>query len=81
LAKTSHFGVLLIEHNIDMVLRTCDRIYALDFGHVIGSGTPAEIRANASVVEAYLGTERFRGEVSPQATHKPFDGLSAMPST
>jgi sulfate-transporting ATPase len=81
LAKTSHFGVLLIEHNIDMVLRTCDRIYALDFGHVIGLGTPAEIRANASVVEAYLGTARFRGEVSQPATHRPIDGLSATPST
>ena len=66
LAKTSNIGVLLIEHNVDMVLRTCDRVYALDFGHVIGSGTPAEIRANPAVIEAYLGTAKFRGEESQE---------------
>jgi sulfate-transporting ATPase len=42
-----------------MVLRTCDRVHALDFGVTIGDGTPAEIRSNAQVVEAYLGTTRF----------------------
>jgi sulfate-transporting ATPase len=52
----------LIEHNVDMVLRTCDRVYALDFGHVIGSGTPAEVRAAPAVIAAYLGTARFRDE-------------------
>jgi sulfate-transporting ATPase len=66
LAKTSNIGVLLIEHNVDMVLRTCDRVYALDFGHVIGSGTPAEIRTNPAVIEAYLGTARFRGDESQE---------------
>jgi sulfate-transporting ATPase len=62
LAATADIGVLLIEHNVDMVLRTCDRVYALDFGHVIGSGTPAEVRAAPAVIAAYLGTARFRDE-------------------
>jgi branched-chain amino acid transport system permease protein len=46
---------VLIEHNVDMVLRTCDQIVALNFGEMIGQGTPAEIRRNQAVVAAYLG--------------------------
>jgi ABC-type branched-subunit amino acid transport system ATPase component/branched-subunit amino acid ABC-type transport system permease component len=61
-AKEHGIGILLIEHNVDMVLRTCDRIVALDFGQVIGSGSPAEIRENPKVVDAYLGTAKHRAE-------------------
>ncbi|HEX5587573.1 MAG TPA: ABC transporter ATP-binding protein, partial [Acidimicrobiia bacterium] len=68
LANDWGMGVLLVEHNVDMVLRSCDRVYALDFGALLGSGTPAEIRANPAVVESYLGT-RFHAEgESPEAT-------------
>jgi ABC-type branched-subunit amino acid transport system ATPase component/branched-subunit amino acid ABC-type transport system permease component len=56
LASDWGMGVLLVEHNVDMVLRSCDRVYALDFGALLGSGTPAEIRANPAVIESYLGT-------------------------
>jgi ABC-type branched-subunit amino acid transport system ATPase component/branched-subunit amino acid ABC-type transport system permease component len=68
LASTVGIGVLLIEHNVDMVLRTCDRVIALDFGAVIGDGTPAEIRRNPAVIDAYLGTAKFHREGSEEAT-------------
>src|SRR5690606_28431708 len=55
-------GVLLVEHNVDMVLRTCDQVVALEFGRTIGTGTPAEIRVNQAVVDAYLGTSHYRDE-------------------
>jgi sulfate-transporting ATPase len=61
-AKEHGIGILLIEHNVDLVLRTCDRIVALDFGLVIGSGAPEHIRTDPNVVDAYLGTAKHRAE-------------------
>jgi branched-chain amino acid transport system ATP-binding protein len=48
--------VLLIDHDMGLVLGTCDQVMVLDFGNMIAAGTPAEIRADARVVEAYLGS-------------------------
>lgn len=48
-------GMLIVEHNIELVMATCTRIVVLDFGRVIASGSPAEIRANPAVTTAYLG--------------------------
>ena len=47
--------VLLIEHHMDIVTGICDRIMALNYGEVIGTGLPREVVANPRVVEAYLG--------------------------
>jgi branched-chain amino acid transport system ATP-binding protein len=48
-------GVLLIDHNIALIMETCERIQVLDQGTVLAEGAPAEIRANLDVAAAYLG--------------------------
>jgi branched-chain amino acid transport system ATP-binding protein len=48
-------SVLLVEHNMKAVMSVCDRIVVLHHGQHLATGSPAEIRANSKVVEAYLG--------------------------
>ena len=50
-------GILLVEHDMDLVMRVCDEIYVLDFGKMIFHGTPAEIAQSAVVQAAYLGSD------------------------
>jgi branched-chain amino acid transport system ATP-binding protein len=66
-AETEEFGellqelardgkaILMVEHDMDLVMGVCDLIHVLEFGHVIATGTPAQIRANKKVQAAYLG--------------------------
>ena len=50
-------AVMLVEHHMDLVMKVCDTIVVLDFGKVIASGKPDEIRGDEAVTEAYLGAE------------------------
>ena len=49
-------GVLLVEHDMELVMRICTNIHVLDFGAVLMAGTPAEVRADDRVRAAYLGS-------------------------
>jgi len=60
-------GVLMVEHDMDLVMGVCDEIHVLDFGSIIASGTPAQVRADRRVQEAYLGAD----PAAPAASHVP----------
>ncbi len=49
--------IILVEHDLGVVMDISDRIHVLDFGEVIGSGTPEEVAANEKVIEAYIGED------------------------
>lgn len=50
-------AILLVEHDVDLVMRICDRIHVLDFGKIICVGSTADVQADPAVQAAYLGAE------------------------
>ena len=61
--------VVLIEHDMNVVMDISDRVSVLDFGKLIGDGTPDEIKANPAVIEAYLGSDEEDDAVKEAMEH------------
>jgi branched-chain amino acid transport system ATP-binding protein len=78
IALRASASVLLVEHHMDLVMSTCDRLVVLNFGQVIAQGTPAEVKANPEVTTAYLGDEvqPIGAGIGSAAGAKPGSGAS-----
>ena len=55
LVEERDLGICLVEHDVGLVMDTCEHIHVLDYGEVIASGTPEQVKVNPVVVNAYLG--------------------------
>jgi branched-chain amino acid transport system ATP-binding protein len=60
-------GILIVDHDLRLMMRLCERIHVLAEGRTIAEGTPEDVRGSQAVIAAYLGSETHHGEHSPDA--------------
>ncbi len=70
LRRIRHSGItlILVEHDMNLVMDTADRILVLDHGMAIAEGSPSEIQANEAVISAYLGRDHLEDKCSAYAS-------------
>ncbi len=54
--ENKKLGMLIVEHDMHLIMRLCDRLHVLNYGKTIGEGTPEVVRRIPAVIEAYLGS-------------------------
>ncbi len=74
-------AIVMVEHDMDLVMSVCDDIHVLDFGSIIASGKPADIRANSRVQKAYLGYSAEDEEDGEPAAERTLVDIPAVPAS